>query len=414
MLSNVFSNNSNPLSLTDIRKEFPILNRTINKHNLVYFDNAATTQKPLSVINSIRDYYTLHNANVHRGVHKLSSRATELHEEARKKMASFINAKPNEIIFTSGTTHGINLIARGLSLKKGDEIFLTEQEHHSNILPWQKLRDEAGITLKIIPLTENLRPDWNFLYENITDKTRLISFVHISNTLGNINPAEAIIQQVRQIKPDVSVLLDGAQSFPHLKIDIKKLNPDFFVFSMHKAYGPTGFGVLYINQNIQHEIHPVFTGGGIIRDVSWDITEYESGPVYYEPGTPNMEGAYASMHAIRFLEDVGMENIYLHDRDLTAYAIQKLSELDEVMLYSKGDDICGAVSFNVKNMHPYDVGVLLDNYGIAVRTGHHCTQPLMKKLNIPGTIRVSFAIYNTREEINFFVDKLKKAIKMLG
>lgn len=413
MSSNVFSNNSNLFSLTDLRREFPILNQTFNKQPLVYLDNAATTQKPLSVINSIHEYYTTHNANVHRGVHTLSIKATELHEEARKKLASFINAEPQEMIFTSGTTHGINIIARGLSFEKGDEIFLTEQEHHSNILPWQKLRDEKGIILKIIPLNDNLRPDWNYLYQNITERTRLISFVHVSNTLGNINPVQEIIQQIRLIKPDVWVLLDGAQSFPHLKINIKKLNPDFFVFSMHKAYGPTGIGGLYINRSVQHNVHPLFTGGGTIRDVSWDKTEYERGPVYFEPGSPNMEGAYASMHAIRFLEDLGMENIFMHDKDLTAYAIQKLSELEEVSLFSKGDDICGAVSFNVKNIHPYDVGVILDRYGIAVRTGHHCTQPLMKKLKIPGTIRVSFAIYNTHEEIDFFIDKLKKAIKML-
>ncbi|MCX8081620.1 MAG: cysteine desulfurase [Bacteroidia bacterium] len=397
-----------------LRADFPILSNKIIHHDLVYFDNAATTHKPKCVIDAIQEYYTKHNSNVHRGVHTLSANATVLHENSRQAFARFLNTHSDEIIFTSGTTHGINLVARSLGWKKGDEIILTEQEHHSNILPWQKIRDEFGVNLKILPLNENLRPQWELLPEIITENTRLFTFVHTSNTLGNINPAKEIIRKVRSLNPHILVLLDGAQSVPHFKIDLNDIEPDFFVFSMHKAYGPTGFGVLYIQKKSQSELNAVFTGGGTIKEVTWEKTEYENGPLYFEPGTPHMEGAFASMKALEYLENIGMNRIFEHDKRLTSYAIEKIKEMEEVELYSEGEDICGAVSFNVKGQHPYDVGVLLNNYGIAVRTGHHCTQPLMKKLGIPGTVRASFALYNTISEIDYFIDKLKKCIRMLN
>jgi len=399
--------------VSHIRKEFPILSQHIHGHPLVYFDNAATTQKPLQVIQASTKYYSRYNSNVHRGVHFLSSHATMLHEETREKTATFLNCHKDEIVFTSGTTQGINLIAHSLLWNKGDEVILTEMEHHSNILPWQILKERFGIQLKILPLNEKLRPQWELLKEYITEKTKLVSFTHLSNTIGCLTPAEDIIQQIRSYAPHVLILLDGAQSVPHSVIHLDHIQPDFFVFSMHKVYGPTGVGILYIRKNVYDKLHPAFTGGGTIKQVDWEKTEYETGPVRFEPGTPNLEGVYATGYALEFIQHIGMSEIHAHEKNLTNHALERLQEINEVELYSRGEDICSVISFNVKGVHPYDVGTLLDQYGIAVRTGHHCTQPLMKRLGISGTVRISFALYNTPEEVDYFIEKLKKIILML-
>jgi len=402
--------------LNNIRKQFPILNQKINGYDLVYFDNGATSQKPLSVIESVSNYYKHSNSNIHRGVHTLSRTATELFEKSRKTIADHFNVmNDQQIIFTAGTTDSINLVANGLAknyLKGGDEIILSTYEHHSNILPWQLWAQENGGTLKVIPLLANQNLDYATLENLISDKTKLIAITQVSNTLGLITDVEKVKFLAK--KNNIPILLDGAQSAPHMPIDLHKLDVDFFVCSAHKMYGPTGIGLLYLSEKWLKELPVSKPGGGTIKTVTFEKTEYAEGALRFEPGTPHIAGAIGFAAAIDFINEVGINTIFDHEHELVQYAQLKMSEIPEIIIYGKSDHKAGVISFNVIGQHPFDVGTLLDKYGIAVRTGHHCTQPLMQCLNIQGTVRISFAIYNTKEEIDFFIEKLKKVITMLS
>jgi cysteine desulfurase/selenocysteine lyase len=404
------------LSIQNIKSQFPILNQKINGNPLIYFDNGATVQKPNVVLKAMDDYYTYSNANIHRGVHTLSRKASELYEHSRKTVADFFNVlDPQQIIFTSGTTDSINIIAQGLSksiLKNGDEIVLSQYEHHSNILPWQLWAQENAGILKVITINQNQELDLEKFEALITPKTKVVAVAHVSNTLGVITDVRKIISVAK--KHNLIVVIDGAQSAPHMQIDLQELGADFFVCSAHKMYGPTGVGVLYMNNYWLNNLPINKTGGGTIKTVSFEKTEYAEGALRFEPGTPNIAGVIGFEAAIKFMNEIGMQNIYSHELQLVNYAQQKLRDIDEVILYGTSDEKAGVVSFNLKNQHPFDVGTLLDKYGIAVRTGHHCTQPLMQHLGIQGTVRVSFAVYNTKEEIDFFIEKLKNVIRMLS
>lgn len=399
-----------------IRSQFPILSEKVNQNTLVYFDNGATSQKPQRVIDAISHYYSHSNSNIHRGVHTLSRKATELFEEARKNTASYFGvANDQQIIFTSGTTDSINLVAQGLSkkhLRAGDEIILATYEHHSNILPWQLWAEEHGGTLKVIPLLSDQQLDYTALEKLVSEKTKLIAITHVSNTLGIITDIARI--KTVALKHSIPILLDGAQSAPHMAIKLNELDVDFFVCSAHKMYGPTGVGLLYLSEKWLKELPLSKTGGGTIKTVSFEKTEYVEGALRFEPGTPNIAGAIGFSKAIDFLKEIGITNIYEHEHELVQHAQNLLKEIPEVVLYGIHPQKAGVISFNIKNHHPFDVGTLLDKYGIAVRTGHHCTQPLMSSLGIEGTIRISFAVYNTKDEVNFFIEKLKKVIRMLG
>ena len=400
------------IDVNKIRSDFPILSKTVNGKPLIYFDNGATTQKPKAVIDTIVKYYSEQNANIHRGVHTLSREATILFEEARKTVAEFINASEEEIIFTAGTTDGINIVAGGLNLPKGSEIIITEMEHHSNILPWQLWCEKNDGKLKVIPVNPDGSLQLNKLKELLTSNTRLIAVTHVSNTLGVINPIEQIIKSAKS--KNIPVLIDGAQSVPHMKINVQQLGADFFVFSGHKVYAPTGVGVLWMNKKWFSSLQLSKAGGGTIKTVSFEKTEYAEGTLRFEPGTPNIEGVLGLASAIQYLNAIGMENVANHEHDLLIHATEKLNELPEVEIYGNHSDKAAVISFNIKGAHPFDVGTLLDKYGIAVRTGHHCTQPLMNCFKIPGTVRASFAMYNTLEEVDAFVEALKKSIKMLS
>ncbi len=379
---------------------------------MIYFDNGATTQKPKIVIESIIKYYSEQNANIHRGVHTLSREATILFEEARKTVASFINASEEEVIFTAGTTDGINIVANGLNLPEGSEIIVTEMEHHSNILPWQLWCERNGGKLKVLPINDDGTLQINKLEQLITPKTKLISVAYVSNTLGVINPVDEIIKIARF--NNVPVLIDGAQAVPHMKVDMKQLGADFFVFSGHKMCAPTGVGVLWMEKKWLSELQLSKAGGGTIKTVSFEKTEYAEGTLRFEPGTPNIEGVIGLAAAIQYINSIGIEHISKHEHTLLKYATEKLNEMPEVEIYANHLDKAAVISFNVKGAHPFDVGTLLDKYGIAVRTGHHCTQPIMKHYDIPGTVRASFAMYNTLEEVNEFIEALQKSIKMLS
>lgn len=402
------------IDIEHIRNDFPILQRSINKKPLVYFDNGATTQKPKAVIDSIVDYYSQHNANIHRGVHTLSREATELFENARKTVSAFINASETEIVFTSGTTDSINIVANGVNFPKNSEIVVTQLEHHSNILPWQLICERNEGKLKVIPIDKDGSLQTDKLTELITSKTILVALTQVSNTLGVINPVKEIIKKIRAINPNVLVLIDGAQSVPHMKVDVKDMDCDFFVFSGHKVYAPTGTGILFAKQNLLNKLNLSKSGGGTIKSVTFEKTEYVDGPLRFEPGTPNIEGALGLAAAINFVNVVGIEKIAQYEHNLVVYAQTKLNELKEVEVYANHLNKAAVISFNVKGQHPFDVGTLLDKYGIAVRTGHHCTQPLMNVLGIQGTVRASFAIYNTKEEIDIFIEALKKTIQLLN
>ncbi len=404
---------------SDIRQQFPILQRTINGKPLIYFDNGATTQKPKQVIDCIVKYYSEQNANIHRGVHTLSREATILFEEARKEVATFIGADDSSIAFTQGTTDSINIVANALNhlnLPKGAEVVVTEMEHHSNILPWQLWCERSKAQLKVIPIDKDGRLVIENLETIVNEKTALVALTQVSNTLGIINPVKQIIKNIKSISPKTLVLVDGAQSTPHLQINVKDMDCDFFVFSGHKMYAPTGVGVLYIKQPLGETL-PIFrTGGGVIKTVTFSQTEYLDTIQRFEPGTPNIEGVLGLAEAIRFINAVGIQNISAHEHQLLELASKRLNDLPEIEIYGNIDvkEKAGVISFNVKNAHPFDVGTLLDKYGVAVRTGHHCTQPLMHCLNIPGTIRASFAIYNTVDEVEQFIESLKKSIRLLS
>ena len=402
------------------REDFPILNEKVHGHALVYLDNAATTQKPQVVLDAITEAYSHWNANVHRGVHHLSQVATQKHEDARKKVASLIHANSEEeIIFTKGTTDSLNMLARSFGdamIKEGDEIIVSHLEHHSNIVPWQMLCERKGAVLKVIPLREDLSLDIEAFKGILSEKTRLVSVAHVSNVLGIVNPIEEVIRLAHE--KGVAVCVDGAQSVPHLAMDVQQLDCDFLVFSAHKMYGPTGLGVLYGKKEWLDKLPPAEGGGEMIEHVSFEKTTYNVLPYKFEAGTPNYVGSYAFGKAIDYVQAIGLEQIAAHEHALTEYIEQELSKINQVHVYAAGREKAGAVSFNIYRadgalIHPFDVGVLLDRQGVAVRTGHHCAEPLIDYLGVPGTVRASVGLYNTKEDIDTFIAALKKAIMML-
>lgn len=402
------------LDVYAIRQQFPALNRQVKGQPLVYFDNAATTQKPQVVIDALVDYYTNYNANVHRGIHTLAEEATAAFEATRETARQFINASSREeIIFTRGTTEGINLVAYTWgrkNIKAGDEIIITEMEHHSNIVPWQILCEEKGATLKMIPQQDGtlLLDEYKKL---LSSKTKLVSVVHVSNALGTVNPVEEIIQLAHQA--GAIVMIDGAQSTVHLDIDVQALDCDFFAFSSHKVYGPTGIGVLYGKKQLLEAMPPFQGGGEMIKEVTLEKTTFADLPYKFEAGTPNIGDAVVLKAALEYVSKIGKEKIRNHENELLAYATEQLVQLPGVRIIGNAANKVSVVSFVIDKVHPQDIGILLDNRGIAVRTGHHCAQPLMACYGIPGTIRASFAMYNTKEEIDKLITGLQKALKML-
>lgn len=402
------------LDLNHIRNQFPILSTKVGKYPLVYFDNGATSQKPRVVIDAINRYYEQENANIHRGVHHLSQVSTDNYEKARRTIQEHLNAAhEHEIIFTKGTTDGINLIAEsfGKLLTDGDEILITEMEHHSNIVPWQMLVERKGLTLRYIPMTNLGELDFSQLETLINEKTRLIAITHISNALGTINPIEDIIKKGHAV--GAKVLIDAAQSLQHMKIDVQQLDCDFLVFSGHKVFGPTGVGILYGKEKLLNEMPPYQGGGDMIKTVSMSGTTYNELPHKFEAGTPNIIGGIGLGVAIEWLSGFNFEDIQQHETDLLEYATDALSKIDGIKIYGEAENKSSVISFLIEGTHPYDIGTLLNQQGIAVRTGHHCTQPIMEFFDIPGTIRASFSFYNTKEEIDQFIKALEKAIQML-
>tara|TARA_B100000965_G_C19581164_1_gene753600 strand:- start:99 stop:1319 length:1221 start_codon:yes stop_codon:yes gene_type:complete len=399
-------------NLVKIRDQFPILNKKINNHQLVYFDNAATTQKPKKVINAINEYYSEYNANIHRGIHTLAEKATNEYEKTRKSVSQFINSKSEkEIIFTRGTTEGINLIASSFVknfLKKEDEIIISEMEHHSNIVPWQMICEENGIVLKTINVLENGEIDLDNFKELINDKTKFLSIVHTSNTLGTVNPIKQLIEICK--KNNITTMVDGAQASAHSKINVQDLNCDFFVLSAHKMYGPTGVGIVYGKEEILEKMPPYMGGGEMIKEVNFQKTTYNELPYKFEAGTPNIGDVIGFNKALSFINDIGFDNISSYEKKLKDYASNSLNKIDGLKILGNSKNKIGIFSFTLKKVHYYDLGLLLDSKGIAIRTGHHCTQPLMDKFNLEGTARVSLAIYNSKEEIDYFVEKIKKLI----
>jgi cysteine desulfurase/selenocysteine lyase len=403
--------------INKVRDDFPILGREVYKKPLVYLDNAATTQKPLCVLDAMREEYLNVNANVHRGVHYLSQQATDLHEAAREKVRQFINAaKTEEIVFTRGTTEAINLVAQSFcesQMKEGDEVLVTEMEHHSNIVPWQLQAMKRGIVVKHLPMTDDGRlVCCDDIATNITDRTKLVSVAHVSNVLGTINPVKDIITLAHE--HGIPVLVDGAQSAPHFRVDVQQLDCDFYAFSGHKMYGPTGIGVLYGKEEWLEKLPPYQGGGEMIDKVTWERTTFERLPFKFEAGTPDYVATHGLAKAIEYIESLGFEAIQQHEQMLTRYCMEQLQTIDGMKIYgpmdaSKKDAV---VSFNVGDIHHLDMGTLLDRLGIAVRTGHHCAQPLMDRLGISGTVRASFALYNTKEEIDILVAGIRRVSQM--
>ena len=398
-----------------IRKDFPILEAKVNGHHLIYLDNAATSQTPNCVIDSISDYYKNLNSNIHRGVHFLSQKATEKYENTRKKFKDHLNANSTkEIIFTSGTTHSINLVANGFinSLKPGDEIIVSQLEHHSNIVPWQMLSEKTGAIMKVIPMNNLGELDIKIYEKLLSNKTKVVFVNHVSNALGTVNPIKEIIEKAHQ--HGAKVLIDGAQAVPHFHVDVTELDVDFYVCSAHKFCGPTGVGILYGKQRILEELPPYQGGGEMIDEVTFEKTTYADLPNKFEPGTPNIAGVIASGVALDYINNIGLDNIKKYEDELLAYATKKLKEINGVKIYGESQNKTSVVSFNIGDIHPYDIGSVIDNLGVAVRTGHHCAQPIMDYFKIPGTIRVSFCFYNNFEEIDILIDSLKKAVRMLS
>ena len=400
--------------ITSIRKDFPILSRKVYGQQLVYLDNAATTQKPLCVLDAMRDEYLNVNANVHRGVHWLSQQATELHEQARQTVQQFIHAKsPAEIVFTRGTTEGLNLVASTFAetfMQAGDEVILSVMEHHSNIVPWQLQAKKRGIVLKVIPMTDEGELIIDAYEELFTEKTKFVSITHVSNVLGTINPVQQMIAIAHA--HGVPVMVDGAQSTPHFAVDMQLLDCDFFVFSGHKAYGPTGVGVLYGKEEWLDRLPPYQGGGEMISHVSFDKVTFERPPLKFEAGTPDYIATHGLAVALDYLSRLGMENIAQHEQELTAYATHQLQQIDQLGIYGTSFAKDAVISFHVGDIHPMDIGTLLDRLGIAVRTGHHCAQPLMERLGILGTVRASFGLYTTKEEIDVLVAGIERVSKM--
>lgn len=403
------------LDVNKIRQDFPILNRQVNGKPLVYFDNAATSQTPQQVIDVIVDYYSNYNANIHRGVHALSQEATDKYEAARKTIQNHFNAKhAYEVILTSGTTHSINLVANGFAslLNEKDELIVSALEHHSNIVPWQMLCEKTGATLKVIPMNNDGELDMDAYTNLLSENTKLVFVNHISNALGTINPIETIIEKAHQVC--AAVLIDGAQACPHIKTDVQALDVDFYVASAHKMCGPTGVGILYGKEEWLKKLPPYQGGGEMIDQVTFEKTTYAGLPHKFEAGTPNICGGIAFGAAIDYMNAIGFDNISNYEHELLEYGTQKLLEIEGLKIYGTSKNKTSVISFNLEGIHPYDVGTLLDKMGIAVRTGHHCTQPIMDFYNIPGTIRASFAFYNTKEEIDALVTAVKKAKMMLS
>ena len=402
-------------SVDHIRAQFPVLDQLVNGKNLVYFDNAATSQKPNAVIDALTHYYQHDNSNIHRGLHTLAERATTAFEETRKTVRTFINAaESEEIIFTKGTTEGINLVAQSYGrkfLKAGDEIIITAMEHHSNIVPWQMLCEQTGAILKVIPINEKGEVLFDAYEKLLSEKTKIVSVVYISNALGTINPVKEIIEAAH--KACAKVLVDAAQAAPHEKIDVQALDCDFLALSAHKMYGPTGVGILYGKRTLLEAMDPYQGGGEMINQVSFAATTYNDIPYKFEAGTPNIGDVVAFKAAMDFMTKIGHEFLYEHELALLNYGTQQLSGIDGFTPVGTAANKASVISFNIEGIHPYDMGMMLDAKGIAVRTGHHCTQPLMDIFQIEGTVRASFAVYNTMEEIDYFVDSLSEIIKRL-
>lgn len=403
------------LDVQKVRKDFPILSRKVNGKPLIYFDSAATAQKPKQVIDAIVKYYSEQNANIHRGVHRLSQDITTEYENARTTIQKQINAKSsNEIIFTRGTTESINLVATTFGKKfvnSGDEILITEMEHHSNILPWQMLCEEKGAVLKVIPINEKGELQIEQINNLLSHKTKLVAITHVSNTLGTINPIKEIIS-IAHAK-NIPVLVDGAQAIPHMKVDVQDIDADFYCFSGHKVYGPTGVGILYGKEEWLKKLPNYQVGGGTIKTVSFAKTEYADIPLRFEAGTPHIEGGVGFAAAIDYINEIGVETISAYEHELLEYATEKLSVIEGLKIIGTSKNKASVISFVLNGIHPYDAGVILDQLGIAVRTGHHCTQPIMDKFEIQGTVRASFAFYNTKEEIDELVKGVIKAKQML-
>lgn len=412
------------MNISDIRKDFPILSRTIYGKPLVYLDNAATTQKPLCVLDAMRDEYLNVNANVHRGVHWLSQQATELHEAARETVRRFINAKStSEIVFTRGTTEGLNLVAATFGeafMNEGDEVIVSTMEHHSNIVPWQLLAQRKGIKLRVIPMKDDFTLDMEAYEKLFNEKTKFVSVAHVSNVLGTVNPVEKIISIAHE--HGVPVMVDGAQSAPHFAVDMQKMDCDFFVFSGHKMYGPTGVGVLYGKEKWLEKLPPYQGGGEMIEHVSFEKTTFEKPPLKFEAGTPDYIATNGLAKAIDYITAIGMDQIQQHETELTRYALEQLQGIENMRIFGPVPDSSrngamaaphdAVISFLVGNIHPMDLGTLLDQLGIAVRTGHHCAQPLIDRLGVLGTVRASFALYNTKEEIDTLVEGIRRVSKM--
>ena len=403
------------LEINKIRKQFPILKTKVNGKTLMYFDNGATTQKPQTVIDAISNYHQNENSNIHRGVHFLSGLATDKFEDTRKTIQQFIGAKHSkEIIFTKGTTDSINLVANGLRtlLKSGDEVMISELEHHSNIVPWQMCCEISGATLKVIPILDN--GELNMIeFENLlTENTKLVAVSHVSNALGTINPIEDIIEKVHKV--GAQVLIDGAQAASHIPLNMQQLDADFYVFSAHKMYGPTGVGILYGKEEVLNNLPPYQGGGEMIKEVSFTKTTYADLPYKFEAGTPNISGVIAFKNAIDFISEIGVETIAKHEDKLLKYATSEILKIEGVKIYGTSEKKSGIISFNIEGLHPYDIGMIVDKMGVAIRTGHHCTQPVMSRFNIPGTARISVAVYNTKDEIDVCINAIKKAKVMLS
>jgi cysteine desulfurase/selenocysteine lyase len=399
-----------------VREDFPILHQEVNGHPLVYFDNGATSQKPRQVIEAITAYYSGYNANIHRGVHSLSQLATSAYEAAREEVKNFLNARSSEeIVFTKGTTEGINLIAQTWGrhyLKAGDEIVVTAMEHHANIVPWQMICEETGAVLKVIPMDQNGELILEEAQKLIGPRTRMVAVIHVSNALGTINPVEELIAMAQKV--GAMTLVDGAQAVPHFKVDVKKLDCDFYVFSAHKLLGPTGMGVLYGKLSNLEQIPPYQGGGDMIRSVSFAKTTYNDPPLKFEAGTPNIEGAISMAEGIRYWNSLDHSQVEAHEQDLLQYATERLKASGDFRIIGEAENKVAVVSFLLNGAHPYDVGFILDKHGVAVRTGHHCAEPIMHFFDIPGTIRASFSFYNTRAEIDKMMDALAVAKRMLA
>jgi cysteine desulfurase/selenocysteine lyase len=403
------------LDIQKIRADFPILSQKVNGKPLVYFDNGATSQKPQVVIDAIAKYYQEINANIHRGVHTLSQLATDAYEVSRAKVQNHINAKfLHEVLFTSGTTFGINLVANGFAsiLKPGDEVLVSALEHHSNIVPWQMLCEKTGATLKVIPMNQNGELIMSEYDKLLSPKTKIVTVNHISNALGTINPIKYMIEKAHEV--GAAILIDGAQAVPHLKPDVQALDCDFYVFSGHKMCGPTGTGILYGKEAWLNKLPPYQGGGEMIKEVTFEKTTYADLPHKFEAGTPNIAGGIVLGTAIDYMNEIGFENIQKQELELLEYATKRLLEIDGLKIFGTSKEKTSVISFNIEGIHPYDIGTIIDKLGIAVRTGHHCAQPIMNFFGIPGTIRASFSFYNTKEEIDIMVDAVKKAQMMLS